>query len=304
MGKIAFIFSGQGSQYPGMCKDIFTNYSEAEEALCKLDAIHNGLIDLIFSSTEDELKRTENTQLALYAAEIMISTLLRKRGIHPDGAAGFSLGEIAALETAGAINAEDGMRIIEKRACLMQKAAEKHDAAMFAVLKLSDETVGMITHDFSNAYPVNYNAPGQVVVSVAASEADAFERRIKESGGRAMKLNVSGGFHSPFMDEAAEGFRKAISEEVFRSPMIPIWSNLTGRRYGENIKEMLPAQINNPVRWKDEIEDMSTSGFDTFIEIGPGKTLINLVKRILPDAHLMNASSAEDIELILKEIPR
>ena len=125
MGKIAFIFSGQGSQYPGMCKDIFTNYSEAEEALCKLDAIHNGLIDLIFSSTEDELKRTENTQLALYAAEIMISTLLRKRGIHPDGVAGFSLGEIAALETAGAINAEDGMRIIEKRACLMQKAAEK-----------------------------------------------------------------------------------------------------------------------------------------------------------------------------------
>ena len=119
-----------------------------------------------------------------------------------------------------------------------------------------------------------------------------------------MKLNVSGGFHSPFMDEAAEGFRKAISEEVFRSPMIPVWSNLTGRRYGENIKEMLPAQINNPVRWKDEIEDMSTSGFDTFIEIGPGKTLINLVKRILPDAHLMNASSAEDIELILKEISR
>lgn len=295
MGKIAFVFSGQGAQYPGMGKDIYEKYPAARKVLDAFEALHPGLLHLMFESEKEELMKTANTQIALYAFERAVSAVISEH-IRCDAAAGFSLGEISALAEAGIVSDEDGFRLTEERGRIMQKAAEKTEAAMLAVLKLSDEETEAIASSFSAAYPVNYNAPGQVVVSLLSSEEKAFAAAVKEKGGRTMKLSVSGGFHSPFMEEAASEFEKILTSFVFSKPSIPIWSNVTGKEYEEDIKDLLSLQISSPVRWKDEIIDMKDKGYSVFIEIGPGNTLTNLIRRIYPEAEVFPVGTEDDIE--------
>lgn len=300
--NLAFVFSGQGAQYPGMGKDIYDAFPAAGKVLDDLEKRRSGLKDLIFSSSEETLMQTANTQTAMYALEAMITAVLEEEGINPSCTAGFSLGELTALAVAGVYSMEDGFEITRIRAALMQEATEKTDAVMDAVLKLQDATVEKLAAQYRSIYPVNYNSPGQVVVAAARNEAGAFEESVKASGGRTMRLRVSGGFHSPFMSTAADRFLEQLDAFSFSAPSIPVWSNVSGRKYAGNIKAALALQIKSPVRWADIVEDMIRSGVTCFIEIGPGSTLTGLIRRISRDVKTYNAGTVEGVNRILEEV--
>ena len=300
--NLAFVFSGQGAQYPGMGKDIYDAFPAAGKVLDDLEKRRSGLKDLIFSSSEETLMQTANTQTAMYALEAMITAVLEEEGINPSCTAGFSLGELTALAVAGVYSMEDGFEITRIRAALMQEATEKTDAVMDAVLKLQDATVEKLAAQYRSIYPVNYNSPGQVVVAAARNEAGAFEESVRASGGRTMRLRVSGGFHSPFMSTAADRFLEQLDAFSFSAPSIPVWSNVSGRKYEGNIKAALALQIKSPVRWADIVEDMIRSGVTCFIEIGPGSTLTGLIRRISRDVKTYNAGTAEGVNRILEEV--
>ena len=300
--NLAFVFSGQGAQYPGMGKDIYDAFPTAGKVLDDLDKRRSGLKELIFSSSEETLMQTANTQCAMYALEAMITAVLEEGGIKPSCTAGFSLGELTALAAAGVYSMEDGFGITRIRAALMQEATEKTDAVMDAVLKLQDATVEKLAAQYRSIYPVNYNSPGQVVVAAARNEVEAFEESVRASGGRTMRLRVSGGFHSPFMSTAADRFLEQLDAFSFSDPSIPVWSNVSGRKYEGNIKAALALQIKSPVRWVDIVEDMIRSGVTCFIEIGPGSTLTGLIRRISRDVKTYNAGTAEGVNRILEEV--
>ena len=302
MGKIAFVFSGQGAQAPGMGKALYESSPAAKSISDTLDGIRKGTLEMCFTGTESDLKKTENTQPCMYLTEIAAAEALKEAGIIPSAVAGFSLGEIAALAYSGIVSEEDGFRIVIKRAQFMQKEAEKHPAVMDAVLKLSDEKVEELASGFDSVYPVNYNSPGQVVVSAKESSIEAFESKVKEEGGRTMRLNVSGGFHSPFMHDAAVAFSEELEKYEFGKPAMDIYSNVTGRKYDGEIKALLSKQIESPVRWVSIVQNMIESGVDTFIEIGPGSTLTGLIKRISKDVRTYNISDAESISKIVSEV--
>ena len=197
---------------------------------------------------------------------------------------------------------EDGFGITRIRAALMQEATEKTDAVMDAVLKLQDATVEKLAAQYRSIYPVNYNSPGQVVVAAARNEVEAFEESVRASGGRTMRLRVSGGFHSPFMSTAADRFLEQLDAFSFSDPSIPVWSNVSGRKYEGNIKAALALQIKSPVRWVDIVEDMIRCGVTCFIEIGPGSTLTGLIRRISRNVKTYNAGTVEGVIRILEEV--
>lgn len=302
MGKIAFVFSGQGAQYPGMGKDIMESYEAAASVFNTLEAMRPGLMKLCFESTKEELMETRNTQPAMFAVETAAAAAISSMGIKADAAAGFSLGEMAALVYSGVVSLEDGFNLVSERGRLMQAEAEKHKAAMSAVLKLTAEEVERLASGFEGIYPVNYNCPGQVVVSGTVDALPTFEAKVKEEGGRAMRLSVGGGFHSPFMRDAAISFSKELESYTFSSPSLPIYSNATGDVYGDDIKGTLSRQIDSPVRWEMIVRAMIGTGIDTFIEIGPGSTLTGLIRKIDSSVRTFNAADSKGIEAIRESL--
>ena len=281
MGKVAFVFSGQGDQYPGMGKELLS-FPAAEGMFALCDEIRPGTLKQCLEGTEEELKETANTQPCLYAVELSMALALQAAGLKAHAAAGFSLGEIAAAAWAHLYTPETGFRLVMERGRLMQEAAGKQDTAMAAVLKLSGEQVEELCRKRTDLYPVNYNCPGQIAVSGLREELTPFLADVKAAGGRGVPLKVKGAFHSPFMKEAAEGFRKVLENAEFTSPDMDLYSDLTGTLYGENPRELLCRQICSPVQWESLIQNMISAGVDTFIEIGPGRTLTNLIKKINP----------------------
>lgn len=280
MGRVAFVFSGQGDQYPGMGKSLYEEYESAKKVFQMCDGIRPGTSAQCFEGTEEELKNTKNTQPCLFAMELAGTEVLREKGIFPDVVAGFSLGEVVAATVAGVVDKETGFRLVCRRGELMQEAAEAHDTAMAAVVKLSTETVEELCGRFSDVYPVNFNCPGQITVSGLSSQMPEFSAAVKAAGGRALPLKVKGAFHSPFMNGASEAFAKELEKVDFQKGKTELYSNVTAEVYGDNAKELLASQICSPVRWENIIRNMIAAGVDTFIEIGPGKTLTNMTKKI------------------------
>ncbi len=290
MGKIAFIFSGQGDQYPGMGKELYESYPAARAVYDLCDRVRSGTSDQCFGGTEEELKETKNTQPCLYAMEVAAANVLLEKGILPDAVAGFSLGEVSAATVSGAFDYETGFRLVCKRGELMQHEAERFETAMAAVLKLSPEQVQELCNHYTDIYPVNFNCPGQITVSGLSSQMTDFYTKVRAAGGKALPLKVKGGFHSPFMRDAAKDFAAVLACAEVKKRSIILYSNLTAAPYEEDVVRLLSAQICHPVQWEKIIRNMAASGIDTFIEIGPGKTLTNMVQKIVPNVKAINVT--------------
>ena len=287
MGRVAFVFSGQGDQYPGMGKELFEKYPTAGGIFDLCDQIRPGTASQCFSGTAEELKETANTQPCLFAMELAAAEVLREKGIVPDAAAGFSLGEVIAAAFAGLFDHSTGFSLVCRRGQLMQAAAEKQDTAMAAVVKLPAETVEALCANHPGLYPVNYNCPGQITVSGLSSEMVAFSAEVKAAGGRALPLKVKGAFHSPFMADAAKAFAEDLAKTEMNPPGISLYSDVTAEEYSGDPAYLLAKQIASPVRWEALVRNLIAAGVDTFIEIGPGKTLTNMITKIDPAVKAM-----------------
>ena len=299
MGGVSFLFSGQGDQFPGMGQNLYETYPAAREAFDLCESLRPGTLEQCFRGTAEELKETRNTQPCLFAMELAAAAVLEEKGIVPEAVAGFSLGEVTAAAFTGIVDRETGFRLVCKRGALMQAAAEQFDTSMAAVVKLTPETVQALCSRYSQVYPVNFNCPGQITVSGLAEQMTAFAADVKAAGGRAIPLKVGGAFHSPFMAQAAQAFADELANAAMSKGRMPLYSNVTARPYDDNPRDLLSRQIASPVLWERIIRNMADAGMDTFIEIGPGKTLTNMVKKILPQA---KTYCVAEMETLLKEV--
>ena len=295
MGKIAFVFSGQGDQYPGMGKELYEQYPVAAEVFDLCEALRPGTLAQCFEGSEQELKETKNTQPCLFAMELAAATVLQDKGIRPAAVAGFSLGEVAAATLAGIFDPKTGFQTVCKRGELMQQQAEKFDTAMAAVVKLTPEQVAALCENFSDIYPVNFNCPGQITVSGLQEQMPAFFAEVKAAGGKAIPLKVKGAFHSPFMNEAATAFAQALAKTEMHAPHLPLYSNKTAAPNTQDAVKLLSEQICSPVQWEKSIRAMIADGVDTFIEIGPGKTLSNMIRKIDATVKTYAVSALSDL---------
>ncbi|MBQ8409720.1 MAG: ACP S-malonyltransferase [Clostridia bacterium] len=299
MGRIAFVFSGQGDQFPGMGKELYEQYPVAKEVFRLCDAIRPETSAQCFGGTDEELKQTKNTQPCLFAMELAAASVLVDHGITPEAVAGFSLGEVVAATFSGLVDQETGFRLVCRRGELMQSAAEVQDTSMAAVVKLDNETVKGLCSKYSAVYPVNFNCPGQVSVAGLTREMADFSADVKAAGGRALPIKVKGGFHSPFMNEASAAFAEELSRVTFNKSRFVLYSNKTAKPYTDDAAKLLSEQICSPVLWESLIRNMIESGIDTFIEVGPGKTLTNMIKKISPE---VKAYSVSDLPTVLSEV--
>ena len=296
MSKIAFVFSGQGAQAPGMGKELYDCSPAAKAVFDLADSIRPGTSQQCFEGTQEELNVTINTQPCLFACDLAAAKAAQERGIQPDCAAGFSLGEAAAVAFSGMLTEAEAFSMVCKRAELMNEAAQKNPGAMAAVMKLSPQQVETLCGPIENAWPVNYNSPKQTVVAASADTIDQVVEAASAQRGRAVKLAVSGAFHSPLMHSAAAGLREYLASISLREEKLPVYANLTAEPYGEDKKETMAAQCENPVRWQKTIENMIANGVDTFIEVGVGKTLAGLIKKINPEVTVYQIENKEGLD--------
>ena len=296
----AFVFPGQGSQFPGMCKDLYDAHKEAREMCQAADRLLGfSLTEVMFNGTADDLKQTKVTQPAVFLHSVIAQQLMTVE--KPDMVAGHSLGEFSALVACGALRFEDALLLVSARAQAMQAACEANPGTMAAVLGLPDEKVAEICDEISKlpsfqggggGRPVvaaNFNCPGQVVISGDIDAVEAACVALKEAGARrALRLPVGGAFHSPLMQPAAEDLASAINKTEFRKPFCPIYQNVSAKPSVEPeiIRENLLKQLTAPVRWTQSVQNMIADGANEFYEFGPGDVLKGLIRKINPDVQV------------------
>ena len=287
--KNAYIFPGQGSQFPGMAKELYETNPTAREMLERANEILEFRItDIMFEGTAEDLKQTKVTQPAIFLHSIVncqLSTIIR-----PDMVAGHSLGEFSALVAAKAISWEDGLRLVSQRAMAMQEACELQPGTMAAVLALADDKVAEVCDGIEDiVVAANFNCPGQVVISGSLSGVDAACKALKEAGAkRALKLPVGGAFHSPLMQPAAERLQAAIMATTFHAPKCPIYQNVSAKAEmdKDTIQRQVLEQLTSPVRWTQSVQQMIADGATSFYEFGPGDVLKGLIRKINPEVEV------------------
>ncbi len=291
----SYVFPGQGAQFVGMGKDLYENNAQCHDMFeCANGIVGFRITDLMFAGTPEDLKQTKVTQPAVFLHSVILAKYMGEN-FKPDMVGGHSLGEFSALVAAGAMDFEDGLRLVVARANAMQKCCEMRPSTMAAIVKLDDKTVeevcAEITAGGDVVVPANYNTTGQLVISGTMEGVAKASERLKELKGRAIPLAVGGAFHSPLMEPARVELATAIDKTVFYTPICPCYQNVDAlpQTDAEQIKQNLIKQLTSPVRWTVTVQNMIKNGATEFIEVGPGTTLQGMVKRISPD---VNAHSA------------
>ncbi|HKL34567.1 MAG TPA: ACP S-malonyltransferase [Tangfeifania sp.] len=279
----AYVFPGQGAQYPGMGKDLYENSADAKALFEKANELLGfNITGIMFEGLAEDLKQTKVTQPAIFLHSVLLARTLND--FSPDMVAGHSLGEFSALVANGSLTFEDGLVLVSKRALAMQKACELDPSTMAAIVGLEDDVVEEVCDSIDDiVIPANYNCPGQLVISGSVAGIDKACEILTEKGARrALKLPVSGAFHSPFMEPAREELASAIESTSFNRPTCPVYQNVTAQPVTDpvEIKKNLIAQLTAPVLWTQIVENMIAAGATSFTEIGPGKVLQGLVKKV------------------------
>ncbi len=305
--KIAFLFSGQGAQYPGMMKDLWEAEPAAKAVFDCADAVlGRGISALCFDGTQEELNLTHNTQPCMLAGDLAAAAVLGAHGIRAEAAAGFSLGEYAALAHAGVFSLEDAFRTIQVRADAMQEAVAPGEGAMAAFVGASAEQVEAICGKVTAGYVVaaNYNSPVQTVISGTAAGVDEACALAAAENIRSVRLAVSAPFHCALMEPAARKLETALGGVRFSEPAIPVYMNVNGlpAAPGEDIAALLVRQAMSPVRWVATLQNMRDAGVDTFIECGAGKTLTGLVKKTLKDVTALRVEDVKTLQNTLEAL--
>ena len=305
MHKIAFIFPGQGSQYVGMGKDFFEQYQTCQEVFEKASQKSGVDVQKICFEENDQINITEYTQIAMVATEVAILRVLQAAGLRPDVTAGLSLGEYAALVAANILEEEDVFELVRKRGILMQEAVPS-GGAMAAVLGLANELIEEICQQTEGMVTVaNYNCPGQTVITGEDAAVKRAAEKLLEAGAkRCIFLNVSGPFHSPMLQEAGEKLGEALEKVTVNEITIPYVANCTAEYVTDRnqVKTLLKDQVSSSVKWQQSIERMLEDGVDTFIEIGPGKTLTGFMKKISKETMVMNVEKADDVQKVVDAV--
>ena len=305
MSKIAFIFPGQGAQVCGMGKDFYDNTEIGRQVFDKATSLLGFSVPQLCFEENDRLDITEYTQTAMVTTSIAMMKVLEERGISPDVTAGLSLGEYCALTAAGVMSADDAIKAVRQRGILMQEAVPVGIGAMAAILALDAAKIEEVLSSMEDVWIANYNCPGQIVISGRKEAVEAACEKLKEAGAkRAVMLNVSGPFHSKMLEEAGEKFGKVLDNIEISKPRIPYVANVTASYITdkEDVKPLLIEQVSSSVRWQQSVEAMIKDGVDTFIEIGPGKTLAGFMKKISRQVKTLNVEKLEDIEKVVEAL--
>jgi [acyl-carrier-protein] S-malonyltransferase len=305
--KIAFLFPGQGAQYVGMLRDLYAESEQAKAIIREADELLGySLSTICFEGPAELLQQTENTQPAIFLHGYVLLALLREEGIRPDAAAGHSLGEYTALVAAGALTFRDALRLVRLRGQLMQKAGEDQPGTMAAIIGLDNETVTAVCNIARQAgivQPANFNAPGQIVISGSIEGVTEAMQEAKSRGARLVReLVVSGAFHSPLMQSAQDELGAALADTQVETASIPVYANVTAEPVTEpdRIRTMLREQIIAPVKWERSIRNMIRDGSNEFLEVGPGRVLQGLLKRIDANAAGSGVDTYADVRAYLR----